>query len=167
MIWGLAALATILVGLPVIAWIATRRLARRPPTPYRGRMDTWIHRQYGLDWADCPPVRTAVAQGSRVTNPALEDAAHRLAAATLSGTAPGTRLVRLMAGIKLVLGAVVAAGGIVGLASGATRVAAGVLLFEGAWFAVHGWIDWAYVVRRQRRKAARALELNQIAHSGT
>lgn len=167
MIWGLVALAAILVGLPVIAWATTRGLARRPATPYRGRMDAWIHRQYGLDWTDCPPVRTAVAQGSRVTDPALEDAAHRLAAATLYGAAPGTRLVRLMAGIKLVLGAVVAASGIIALASGAARAATTVLLVEGAWSAVHGWIDWAYVVRRQRQKAARALEFNQrAAHSG-
>jgi hypothetical protein len=73
-IWGLVALATIIVGLPAIAWMATRGMARRPATPlnakpYHDGMDKWIHRQYGTDWADCRPIRKAVAEGSRVTNP--------------------------------------------------------------------------------------------------
>jgi hypothetical protein len=136
-------------------------------------MDTWIHRQYGLDWADCRPIRKAVAEGSRVTNPALEDAAHRLAAATLSGKAPGTRRVRLVSVTNLVLGVVIVAPGIFALASGANRFSAAVLLAEGAWFFVLGRITWVYVGRRQRKKAACALELNQpavhrpAAHRGT
>ena len=114
MIWGLAALAVIIAGLPAIAWTATRGMARRPAAPlkpYHDRMDQWIHRQYGLDWADCRPIRKAVAEGSRVTNPALEDAAHQLAAATLSGKVPGARRVRLLSMTNLVLGVVLVGSG--------------------------------------------------------
>ena len=170
MIWDLVTLAAIVVGLPAIAWMATRGMARRPAAPlkpYHDRMDMWIHRQYGLGWADCRPVRKAVAEGSRVTNPALEDAAHRLAAATLSGKAPGARLVFVAGVTNPVLGVVVAAAGIIALASGAGRVPAGLPISEGAFFFVFGWFNWVYVVRRQRKKAARARELNQpAAHRG-
>ena len=37
MIWGLVALATIIVGLPAIAWMATRGMARRPATPLNAK----------------------------------------------------------------------------------------------------------------------------------
>ena len=72
--------------------MTTRGLARRPAAPfkpYHDRMEKWIHRQYDLDWADSRPIRKAVSEASRVTNPALEDAAHRLAVATLSGKPRG------------------------------------------------------------------------------
>ena len=130
-------------------------------------MDEWIHQQFGLGWADCRPVRKAVAEGRRVTNPALEDAAHRLAAATLSGKAPGIRRVRLVATANLVLGVVVAASAIIALASGADRFSAGVLFAEGVLFFALRWVIWAHAVRRQRKKAARSRELNQpAAHRG-
>ncbi len=171
MIWGLVALAAIVVGLPVIAWLSTRGMARRPAAPlkpYHDRMDQWMHQQYGLGWADCRPIRKAVAEGSRVTDPALEDAAHQLAAATLSGKAPGVRRVRLASRAYLVLGVVVAASGIVALASGADLFSAVLLLAEGGLFFALRWIIWAYTQRRQRGNAARALELNRpAAHRGT
>ena len=170
MIWGLAALVVIVAGLPAIAWAATRGTARRPAAPlkpYHDRMDQWIHRQYGLDWADCRPIRKAVAEGSRVTNPALEDAAHQLAAATLSGKVPGARRVRLVSMTNLVLGVVLVAAAIIALASGAGGFSAGALLAEGAWFFTLCWVIWVPAMRRQRGKAARALELNRpAAHRG-
>ena len=99
--------------------------------------------------------------------PALEDAAHRLAAATLSGKAPRARRVRLVATTNLVLGVVISVSAIIALPSGADRFSVGVLLAEGAGFFALGRITWVYTVRRQREKAARALELNQpAAHRG-
>ena len=170
MIWGFAALGTIVVGLPVIAWMATRGMARRPAAafkPYHDGMDKWIHRQYGLDWADCRPIRKAVAEGGRVTNPALEDAAHRLAAATLSGKAPGARMIRVGIGINIVTSIVLAALGAGFLLSGANQIAGAVLFAESLLFFAAAGYRWVYVLGRQRKKAARALELNQpAAHRG-
>ena len=158
------------MGLPVIAWMATRGMSRRPAAalqPYHDGMDKWIQRQYGLGWADCRPVRKAVAEGGRVTNPALEDAAHRLAAATLSGKAPGARPIRVAIGISIVTGAVLVAFAAGFLLSGANRLAAAVLLADSLLFFISAGHRWVYVLGRQRKKAARALELNQpAAHRG-
>jgi hypothetical protein len=63
---------------------------------------------------------------------------------------------------NLVLGVVMAAAGVIALASGASRVSAGPFA-EGAFFLVLGWFNWAVVVRRPRTKVARARELNQPA----
>lgn len=170
MIWGLVASAVIVAGLPAIAWAATRGMARRPAAPlkpYHDRRDTWIHRQYGLDWADCRPIRKAVAEGSRVPNPALEDAAHQLAAATLSGKVPGAQRVRLVSMTTLVPGVVLVAAAIIVLASGAGGFSAWALLAEGAWLLTLRWVFWVPTMRRQRGNAARARELNRLAgHRG-
>ena len=170
MIWGFVALAAIVVGLPVVAWMATRGMARRPAAafkPYHDGMDKWIHQQYGLDWADCRPIRKAVAEGARVTNPALEDAAHRLAAATLSGKAPAARLIRVAIRINIVTGSVLAAFAAGFLLSGSNRIAAPVLFADSLLFFIPAGFSWVHVLGRQRNKAARALELNQpAAHRG-
>lgn len=129
-------------------------------------MDSWIHREYGLDWAECSLIRNAVAQGRRVADPALEDPTHRLAAATLSGKVPRVRLLRLAAGTNLVWGTAMAALGISVLFWGPTPFFALLYLPEGAWLFALGWRLYVRGPRRQRENATRALELNQLtAHS--
>ncbi len=166
MVWALSALLVIVVGLPVIAWAATRGLARRPPAPlrpYHGRAESWVHQQYTLDWPQCSLILRAVAQGRRVADPALEDAAHRLAAATLAGKVPGVWLLRLAPGVNVVLGLGLATLGIGGLLRGKDTMTAMILIPEGALFCILGWYQYARGAGRQRAKAARALELNQLA----
>jgi len=53
------------------------------------------------------------------------------------------------------------------LLSGANRIAAAVLFADSLLFFISAGHRWAYVLGRQRKKAARALELNQpAAHRG-
>jgi hypothetical protein len=165
-LWAVGAVVIIGVGLPVFAWLATRRLARRPPTPlkpYHGRAETWIHRQYGLDWTECSLIHTAVTQGRQVSDPGLEDVAHRLAAATLRDQVPGTRRVRLAATINLVLGPAMAAGGIALFFFSTNTFLPGYFIAEGAFFFLLGWLNYAQGPGKLRKNAARALERNQPA----
>jgi hypothetical protein len=114
-LWAVCAVVVIGAGLPLAAWLTTRGLARRPPAPlkpYHGRIESWIHSQYKLGWTECSLIHNAVTQGRRVSDPGLEDAAHRLAAATLRGKVPGTRVVRVAAGMNLILGPAMAGLGI-------------------------------------------------------
>lgn len=166
MLWAVGAVVIIGVGLPVFAWLATRPLARRPPTPlkpYHGRAEAWIHRQYGLDWPECSVIRTAVALGRRVSDPGLEDAAHRLAAATLRDEVPGTRSVRLAATTNLILGPAMAAAGIALFIFSTSTFLPGYFIAEGAFFFFLGCLNYAHGPGKLRKNAARALELNQPA----
>lgn len=166
MVWALSALLVIVVGLPLIVWAATRGLARRPPAPlkpYHGRVESWVHCQYDLDWPQCSLILRAVTRGSRVTEPALENAAHQLAAATLAGKVPGVWLVRLAPGVNVVLGLGLATLGIGSLLRGKDPMTAMILIPEGALFCILGWYRYVRGAGRQRAKAARALERNQLA----
>lgn len=171
MIWALGVIAIIVAGLPVTAWVTTRGLARRPSAPlkpYHGRADSWIHRQYGLDWADCSQIRNAVWMGRRVDNPALEDATHRLAAATLSGKVPGVRVLYLAAWMNIAIGLMMGALAISGLFWGSPRFFSLIYIPEGTLFCTLGWLNYVRGPRRQRANATRARELNQLgAHSST
>ena len=164
MLWAVGALVVIGAGLPVTAWLATRGLARRPATPlkpYHGRVESWIHRQYQLDWTECSLILSAVTQGRRVSGPGLEDAAHRLAAATLRGKVPGIRAVRLAATINLILGPAMAGAGIAALFLPGSKFTAVFLIIEGVLFFTLGWLNYVRGPGKQRKNAARALELNQ------
>ena len=166
MIWAVGAIAVICVGLPVTAWLATRGLARRPAAPlkpYHGRIESWVHRQYDLDWPQCSLILRPVAQGSRAADPALEDAAHRLAAATLAGKVPGVWVVRLAPRINVVLGLGLATLGIGGLFWGQEQLTTIFLIPEGALLFALGWHNYVRGAGRQRKNATRALELNQLA----
>ncbi|MGI8447145.1 MAG: hypothetical protein ACR2MP_08210 [Streptosporangiaceae bacterium] len=164
----MGAIAVICVGLPVTAWLATRGLGRRPAAPlkpYHGRVESWVHRQYELDWPQCSWILGAVAQGSRAADPALEDAAHRLAAATLAGKVPGVWLMRLAPGVNVVLGLALAALGIGALFWGQGPLPTIFLIPEGASLFALGWHNYVRGAGRQRKNAARALELNQPAEA--
>lgn len=166
MVWALCAIAVIVAGLPVTAWVTTRGLARRPAAPlkpYHGRVDSWIHRQYGLDWPQCSLIREAVARGGRVDDPVLEDATHRLAAATLSGKVPGVRALRLAASTNIVLGLLIAGVGIGSFLWGGGGFLLLLCIPEGALFVTLGWLNYVRGPGRQRKNAARALAVNQFA----
>lgn len=170
MLWAVFALAVIALGLPVTAWAVTRGLARRPPeplTPHHGRAEKWIRQHYGVDWSGCSLIQKAVAQGSRVADPVLEDAAHQLAAATLARKAPNTRSLYAAAVMNIALGPLMASFGISSLFWATSRFPAIFLIFQGAWFFTLGWIQYKHGVGRQRKNAFRALELNRLgAHPG-
>jgi hypothetical protein len=164
-LWAVFALVVIALGFPVTAWVVTRGLARRPLgplAPYRGRAEKWIHKHYGVDWPGCSLIQKAVAQGSRVADPVLEDAAHRLAAATLARKVPAARLLYVAAAMNIVLGLFMASFGIGSLFWVTSRFQAVFLIFQGVWFFTLGWIQYKYGVGRQRKNAFRALELNRV-----
>lgn len=166
MLWAVGALVGIGAGLPLTAWLATRGLARRPSAPlkpYHGRAESWIHRQYQLGWTECSLIHDAVTQGRRVGDPGLEDAAHRLAAATLRGKVPGIRVVRLAAGTNLILGPAMVGLGIASFFLSENRFFAVYFIFEGVLFFTLGWLSYTRGPRKQRDNAARALDLNQPA----
>ncbi len=164
MLWALGALVVIGAGLPLTAWLATRGLARRPSAPlqpYHGRAETWIHREYQLGWPECSLIHDAVARGRRVGDPGLEDAAHRLADATLRRKVPGTRVLYLAAGANLVLGPAMIGLAIASLFLSENRFLAVYFVIEGALFSSLGWHNYVRGPRKQRNNAARALDLNQ------
>ena len=114
--WALGVLAVVAVGLPLTVGLATRGMADRPPKPLRpgyGKTGQWLHERYGLDWRACVRIQQAVARGERVRNPALEDAAHELAALTVRGQAPEQRLLRKVGCGAMALGAAILITGIV------------------------------------------------------
>jgi hypothetical protein len=90
MLWALALVVVIAIGLPVGAWAVTRKL----PPPRRvtrlgvgyGRADKWLLTQYQLPPHDRWRVREAVLGGRRVNDTSLERAAHGLAADLLART---------------------------------------------------------------------------------
>jgi hypothetical protein len=165
-LWAVCAVVVIGAGLPLAAWLTTRGLARRPPAPlkpYHGRIESWIHSQYKLGWAECSLIHNAVTQGRRVSDPGLEDTAHSLAAATLRGKVPGTRVVRVAAGMNLILGPAMAGLGVALFFLSANKFFAVYFIFEGVLFFALGWFNYVLGARRQRHNAARALDLNQPA----
>ena len=166
MAWALTLIVLIGVGLPVGTWLATRRLARRPFTPLEpqyGQADRWIHQQYGLDWRDCARVRGAVAQGRQVADPALTAAVGGLAGLTIAGRAPGQRRLRVVGYVELGLGMAATLAGLIGFAKHFHRPEPAVLTCYGLFLLVSGYVYFGYAPRLQRRRALRALALNQSA----
>jgi hypothetical protein len=96
-------------------------------------------------------MRGAVAGGRRVADPELEDAAHRLAAATLSGKVPGVRLLRLAVGLNVMIGPGIAALGIGGLFRDESPLTSLSLILEGALFVILGWFRYVHGPGRQRK----------------
>jgi hypothetical protein len=70
--------------------------------------------------------------GRRVDNPALGDATHRLATATLAGQVPGVRVLYLAAVINIAVGLVMGALAISGLFWGPTRPGPGPAAYSGS-----------------------------------
>jgi hypothetical protein len=165
MAWAASIIVLIGAGLPLGAWLLMRRLAHRPPGDLSSgdRVDDWLRREYGLAWLERSRVRTAVAEGRLVDDPALEGAAHGLAARTLSGSLRGGQLQRVAGRINLVIGAVLVAVGAARLAARTSQEAASFLIIEGVILTANGWVSFIWLPKRQRRAAARALGLNRAA----
>jgi hypothetical protein len=164
--WALGVLVLVAVGLPLTIGLATRGMADRPPKPLRpgfGKTGQWLHERYGLDWRACVRIQQAVARGERVGDPALEDPAHGLAALTVSGRAPGQRLLRIVGYIGMTAGAAVLVGGIVMVVFGHAPSRLLFFLWYGPLLMAQSGIRPLWMVRIQRRKAARALEVNRQA----
>jgi hypothetical protein len=164
--WALGVLVVVAVGLPLTIGLATRGMADRPPKPLRpgyGKTGQWLYERYGLDWRACVRIQQAVARGERVGDPALEDAAHGLAVLTVSGRAPGQRLIRVAGVVWLGSGATIVVVGIVVVVLGHAPARLDFLLWYGPFMMVQAGVQTIWVPRIQRRKASRALELNRQA----
>jgi len=162
MVWAAGVIVIIGVGLPLGAWLLTRRLARRPAGKFGtgDRLDDWLRREYGLAWLERTQVRTAVTQGSRVGDPRLEGAAHELAARMLSGDLPGLWHSVLLGKVNLGLGLILTALGVIDLVRHPSQTGTVILIPEGMLLAVNGWLTFVWLPKRRRRAAARARELN-------
>ena len=162
--WALGVLLVIAVGFPLAIGLATRGLGRRPLKPLKpSPTGQWLQERYGLDGRASARVELAVAHGERVGNPALEDAAHGLAAMIVSGRAPGQRQARRAGFCGLVGGAVVL---IVGIIAVTLNLFASYLRFAlvyGPLLMIQGGVQAIWAPRTRQRKAAAALELNRQA----
>jgi hypothetical protein len=167
MAWALALVVVIGVGLPVAAWLVTRRL---PPARSVGRLgvgydaiDKWLLDQYQLPPIDRWRVREAVFQGRQVNDATLARAAYGLASRVLTEGFRVLRLSPVLGRVNLMGGIGFAGVGIFllatsrhteGLALGVfDLVNSGLLVFSGM-----------YALRdaeRTRRNMTKALQLNQ------
>jgi hypothetical protein len=164
--WALGVVAVIAVGLPLTIGLATRGMANRPPRPLRpgyGKTGRWLHERYDLDWRTCVRIQQAVGRGERVDDPALEDPAHGLAALIVSGRAPDQRLIRILGYGSVALGVGCLMLVIVALGLGDHIREAPALIPYALFLTFHSWFMLIRGQRRQRQRAARALELNRQA----
>jgi hypothetical protein len=161
--WALGVLVVIAVGFPLTIGLATRGLGRRPLKPLRPSPAVqWLQERYGLTERAGVRVESAVARGEPAGDPALEDAAHGLAALVVSGRAPGQRQLRIIGLSSMAVGAgcLVVAIVIVGLGH-AGKVSA--LIAYGLFAMANAWVQLVYGPHRRRRQATRALEVNRQA----
>jgi len=164
--WALGVVVVIAVGLPLTIGLSTRGLGRRPMRPLRpgyGKTGRWLHERYGLDWRTCVRVEQSVMRGERVDDPALENPAHELAALIVSGRAPDQRLIRILGYGSMALGVGALIFVIVLLGLGHHIREAPALIPYGLFLTFHSWFMLIRGQRRQRQRAARALELNRQA----
>ncbi len=166
MVWALAMIVVLAIGLPIGAWSYTR--LRPPPAPSKlgtayDPIDRWLLRQHGLPPIDRERVRNAVFNGRHVRDPELAPAAHDLAARVLAGKFRMVRVSRALTWFDMItaLGFITAGIALLIIGPGAGGRALGALcLLDSAIF------SFASVIRlRQSKKlqlnVATALELNQ------
>jgi hypothetical protein len=168
MAWALALVAVIGAGLPVAAWLITRRL---PPPRAVSRLgagydaiDKWLLDQYRLAPNDRWRVRKVVFQGAQVSQAALTPAARGLATQVLTGGFWVLRLSRLLGWVDLLLAVGLAATGIVMLITShhAEGLVLGVLgIISSGLFLFAGMARAVLAPRQLRRNAGQALRLNQ------
>jgi hypothetical protein len=161
--WALALVVVIGVGLPVTAWLITRR-APSPKTAGRlgagsDAIDRWLLDRYQLPPRDRSRVRKAVLQGQQVNDAALAQAAHGLATRVLAGGFKVQRVTQVLGWANLMLAIWFAGTGIFLLTDG---MVLGILALVGSGLYLFVGVERALrAPRRIRRNAARALQLNQ------
>jgi hypothetical protein len=165
MAWAAGVIVIIALGLPLAAWLLTRRTARQPPGELStgDRNTDWLRREYGLAWLERSRVQAAVAEGNRVSDPALEGAAYELAARILNGDLPRLRQLRFIGRLNLGIAGLLVATGLIRLVRDPAQSATYFLIPEGVLLAGTGWFTFLWQPKRERRAASRALELNQAA----
>ncbi len=168
MAWALALVVVIGVGLPVAAWLITRRLP--PPRAMSGlgagydAIDKWLLDQYQLAPPERWRVRKAVFRGDHVRDAMLTPAAHGLAIRVLGGGFRILRLSQLLGWVDVAMATGVAGAGIAMLVTNQHAegflmavlglIGGGLLMFAGVMRAL--WFP-----KQIRRNAAKALHLNQ------
>jgi hypothetical protein len=167
MAWALALVVVIGVGLPMAAWSITRRLppsrraANRLGAGYDS-IDRWLRDQYQLPPHERWRVREAVFEGRQVSDAALVQATHGLAAWVLAG---GFRTLRLSPALGWV-NAVIAIGftvtGIVLLVTSrhTEGLALGILGLVNCGLFMFAGVGWALSAKQVRHNATQALWLN-------
>jgi hypothetical protein len=174
MVWALALVAAIAVGLPVGAWLITRHLPAPRGTGAGGAgydaIDRWLVSEYGLPSRERWRVRDAVFGSGQVSEPALIQAVHELAARVLAGGFRTLRLRRVAGWMDLAVAAGLASTGLTLLVTGhgqAERVIGWLALINCVIFLVTGVARALVGPRQIRRHAEQALRLNNAGRGGT
>lgn len=161
MVWALAIIVVIGVGLPFAAWRLGRRvdMGRQPSAhglgPPADAVDKWLIEQHQLPAPQRWQVRDAVLYGQTVRDPALRHPAHDLAACVLRGELRLGRASRVGGAVLVAEGAVLIALGIV-IAAASGSPAGIVPVPLGAWYLARG----VAALRAIRRGPRRAYQLN-------
>jgi hypothetical protein len=160
-VWALAIIVVIGVGLPLAAWRLGRHVeAGRPPSahglgPPTDAVDQWLIDQHRLPAPQRWQVRDAVLYGRTVRDPALRPAAHDLAGCVLRGELRMGRISRVMATVLVAEGAGLIVLGIVMLAAWDSP-AGFIPVLVGAYYLARGMA----MLRRSRGAARRAYQFN-------
>jgi hypothetical protein len=162
MAWAVGGILVIAVGLPLVAWFVTRHWEHRPPDiSYNDRVQAWLLQAYGLPRLQRLAIQRAVEAGQHVGDPALEAAAHGLAAQILSGDLPGPSHARLKGWLVVAAGLALIGGEVaLYMIPGNDNSWGGGTAFLGV-LVGGGGVTYILLPRRRPRAARRALELNR------
>jgi hypothetical protein len=113
-VWAVAFVVVLGVGVPAAGWWFTRK-PRPLDTTDRGydEIDRWLADRFGLGWRDRSRVREAVLAGRAVSGPALEAAVRGLAAQVVAGRFRMLRVARKLGWLHLAVGPAYAVFGVV------------------------------------------------------
>jgi hypothetical protein len=161
MVWALAAIIVLAVGLPIAGWLLSRGMAAKQTTQSPGGLgpptdaaDKWLIERHKLPALQRWRVRQAVVAGGQLHTSPLRDAAHDLAGGVLRGEVQVGRTLRAVSWILLAEGICFAVAGTLI----AIKIApAGIgLVVLGVWFLIKG----TRAVRMIRHGPSRAYQRN-------
>jgi len=160
MVWALAAILLLGVGVPISAWWLTR--LRPAPSPDRlgigyDQIDKWLLNQHRLSPLDRERVRRAVFRGGQLDDPTLARAAHDLATKLASGKLGRVWLARVVGGAHMMMGAAFIGWGVTTVITSHHVDKYIVLIPEGAWFVTFGALLAIWAPRRIQQQAATRL----------
>jgi hypothetical protein len=164
---ALVMVALIAIGLPLAAWWFSRNLKPPPqplgrPTARSDPVDRWLFDHYQLGTVARGHVKTAVFSNGQVpSEPALQPAAHSLAAEVACGNLRSPRRYRWGGWTLIVEGACLTA----------TLLAIAVLKspygLAGLWITLQPLGFGALAVREARRQMQRARRLDRLGQAGS